>query len=44
MIKRMAHGFEVDGPFQDFEQFRKEIGKSIDKNKVARFERYVTLM
>jgi radical SAM superfamily enzyme with C-terminal helix-hairpin-helix motif len=43
MTKRMIHEFEEYRPYQNIEQFRKEIGKYVDKNEVARFERYVTL-
>jgi len=43
MSKRMIHEFEEYRPYQNIEQFRKEIGKYVDKNEVARFERYVTL-
>ena len=43
MTKRMVHEFEEYRPYQNIEQFRKEIGKYVDKNEVARFERYVTL-
>lgn len=43
MSKRMVHEFEEYRPYANIEQFRKEIGKYVDKNEVARFERYVTL-
>ena len=43
MTKRMVHEFEEYRSYQNIEQFRKEIGKYVDKNEVARFERYVTL-
>ena len=41
--KRMVHEFEEYRPYKTIEQFRAEIGKYVDKNEVARFERYVTL-
>ncbi|MCZ0935799.1 MAG: helix-hairpin-helix domain-containing protein [Gemmatimonadetes bacterium] len=43
MSERMAHEFEEYRPYTDLEQFRREIGKYVDENEVARFERYVTL-
>ncbi len=43
MTDRMAHEFEEYRPYADLEQFRREIGKYVDENEVARFERYVTL-
>ncbi|MGE4063389.1 MAG: helix-hairpin-helix domain-containing protein [Rhodospirillaceae bacterium] len=43
MTKRMVHEFEEYRPYQNIEQFRKEIGKYVDKNEVARYERYVVL-
>jgi len=43
MNKRMVHEFEEYRPYANIEQFRKEIGKYVDKNEVARLERYVTL-
>ncbi len=43
MSDRMAHEFEEYRPYTDLEQFRREIGKYVDENEVARFERYVTL-
>jgi DNA uptake protein ComE-like DNA-binding protein len=41
--KRMLHEFKEYRPYKTLEQFRKEIGKYVDKNEVARLERYVTL-
>lgn len=35
--------FKEYRPYKAMEQFRREIGKYVDKNEVARFERYVTL-
>ena len=43
MSERMAHEFEEYRPYTDLERFRREIGKYVDENEVARFERYVTL-
>jgi len=41
--RRMAHEFEEYRPYSDMEQFRREIGKYVDEEEVARLERYVTL-
>ena len=41
--KRMLREFKEYRPYSHIEQFRKEIGKYVDKNEVARLERYVTL-
>ena len=43
MSKRMAHEFEEYRPYVDIEQFRREIGKYVDEDEVARLESYVTL-
>ena len=43
MTERMAHEFEEYRPYTDLDQFRREIGKYVDEDEVARFERYVTL-
>ncbi len=40
---RMAHEFEEYRPYADMEQFRREIGKYVDEDEVARLERYVTI-
>ena len=40
---RMAHEFEEYRPYSAIERFRKEIGKYVSKEEVARLERYVTL-
>ena len=40
---RMAHEFEEYRPYSDMDQFRREIGKYVDEEEVARLERYVTL-
>ena len=41
--KRMLREFKEYRPYTNIEQFRKEIGKYVDKEEVARLERYVTL-
>lgn len=41
--KRMLHEFKEYRPYKAIEQFRREIGKYVDKKEVARLERYVTL-
>jgi len=41
--KRMLREFKEYRPYTTMEQFRKEIGKYVDKKEVARLERYVTL-
>ncbi len=38
---RMAHEFEEYRPYRALPQFRREIGKYVDDDEVARFERYV---
>ena len=43
MDERMAHEFEEYRPYTSMDQFRQEIGKYVDENEVARFERYVTI-
>lgn len=43
MGKRMLREFKEYRPYTNIEQFRKEIGKYVDKREVARLERYVTL-
>ena len=43
LCDRMAHEFEEYRPYTDLDQFRMEIGKYVDEDEVARFERYVTL-
>ena len=40
---RMRHEFEEYRPYKDIEQFRREIGKYVDKAEVARLEQYVTI-
>jgi DNA uptake protein ComE-like DNA-binding protein len=41
--KRMLHEFKEYRPYKAIEQFRREIGKYVDKKEVARLERYVTI-
>ena len=41
--KRMLREFKEYRPYTNIEQFRKEIGKYVDKKEVARLERFVTL-
>ncbi|MDH3224344.1 MAG: helix-hairpin-helix domain-containing protein [Gemmatimonadota bacterium] len=43
MDERMAHEFEEYRPYTSMDQFRQEIGKYVDQDEVARFERYVTI-
>jgi len=43
MGKCMLREFKEYRPYKNIEQFRKEIGKYVDKKEVARLERYVTL-
>jgi DNA uptake protein ComE-like DNA-binding protein len=43
MGKRMLLEFKEYRPYTNIEQFRKEIGKYVDKKEVGRLERYVTL-
>ncbi|HEX2203138.1 MAG TPA: hypothetical protein VHG91_07560 [Longimicrobium sp.] len=40
---RMQHEFEEYRPYRNIEQFRREIGKYVDEEEVARLERYVTI-
>ncbi len=40
---RMIHEFEEYRPYAAIEQFRREIGKYVDDDEVARFERYVKI-
>jgi DNA uptake protein ComE-like DNA-binding protein len=44
MGKRMLHEFKEYRPYVAIEQFRREIGKYVDDDEVARFERYVTVV
>jgi DNA uptake protein ComE-like DNA-binding protein len=41
--KRMLHEFKEYRPYKSIEQFRREIGKYVNKAEVARLERYVTI-
>lgn len=41
--QRMLHEFKEYRPYKSIEQFRREIGKYVDKRELARLERYVTL-
>ncbi len=41
MSERMAHEFEEYRPYTSLEQFRREIGKYVDEDEVARLEQYV---
>lgn len=41
MSSKMVHEFEEYRPYASMEQFRREIGKYVDENEVARLERYV---
>ena len=38
---RLAHEFEEYRPYQAIEQFRREIGKYVDQEEVARLEQFV---
>jgi DNA uptake protein ComE-like DNA-binding protein len=41
--QRMLREFKEYRPYRNMDQFRREIGKYVDKNEVARLERYVTI-
>jgi DNA uptake protein ComE-like DNA-binding protein len=41
--QRMLHEFKEYRPYKSMEQFRREIGKYVDKKEVARLERYVMI-
>jgi DNA uptake protein ComE-like DNA-binding protein len=41
--QRMLREFKEYRPYKSMEQFRREIGKYVDKKEVARLERYVTI-
>lgn len=41
MDRRMAHEFEEYRPYTSMEQFRREIGKYVGDDEVARYEQYV---
>lgn len=40
---RMLHEFEEYRPYKSMEQFRREIGKYVDKTELARLEQYVSV-
>jgi DNA uptake protein ComE-like DNA-binding protein len=40
---RMPHEFDEYRPYTDIEQFRREIGKYVDADEVARYEKYVEI-
>ncbi len=39
--KRMAHEFDEYRPYKSIQQFRKEIGKYVDQNQVAEYEKFI---
>ena len=41
--RRMLHEFKEYRPYKAIEQFRREIGKYVDKEEVARLEQYVMI-
>ncbi|MCA1558704.1 MAG: helix-hairpin-helix domain-containing protein [Acidobacteria bacterium] len=41
--KRMLHEFKEYRPYKSIEQFRREMGKYVSKQEVARLERYVRI-
>ena len=41
MSAKMVHEFEEYRPYTTMEQFRREIGKYVNENEVARLERYI---
>ena len=41
--KRMAHEFDEYRPYKSMDQWRREIGKYVNDNELARLERYVFL-
>ena len=43
MTRRMVREFEEYRPYTSMEQFRREIGKYVDEDEVARLESYITL-
>ena len=43
ITSRMIHEFEEYRPYTSMEQFRREIGKYVDDDEVARLESYVTI-
>ena len=43
MSRKMVHEFLEYRPYTNIEQFRREIGKYVDEQEVARLERYITV-
>jgi DNA uptake protein ComE-like DNA-binding protein len=43
MGPRMLREFKEYRPYTSIEQFRREIGKYVDKKEVARFEKYIVI-
>ena len=43
MGPRMLREFKEYRPYTSIEQFRREIGKYVDKNEVARLEKYIVI-
>jgi predicted DNA-binding helix-hairpin-helix protein len=43
MGPRMLHEFKEYRPYNNMEQFRREIGKYVDEKEVARLQHYVTI-
>ena len=41
--ERMKHEFEEYRPYRNIEQFRREMGKYVSEDEVARLEQYVTI-
>ena len=41
--KKMKHEFEEYRPYPNIDRFRREIGKYVDKDEVARLEKYVSV-
>ena len=41
--ERMLHEFKEYRPYRTMEQFRREMGKYVGEEEVARLERYVTI-
>ncbi len=41
MSGKMAHEFDEYRPYDSLDQFRREMGKYVDEDEVARFEQYV---
>ena len=43
MSSKMVREFEEYRPYASIEQFRREMGKYVDENEVARLERYISI-